>query len=283
MKDKILVVAFDGMDYDFIKKFDLKGIKQKEFGTLDNATDIEYRYTSELFASFITGTTSQDHGVVRLLRSDKHRKLLEGLVPNYLVKNYRGFWRLNELSKKILTKITTIEDHEKFKYSEKDLESKTIFEEIDLSKPLFVPSYNPDPRWQFDLPHKVPKLEERGREDVRKYSKKLTNSRLEDFYQLNFEFWDFIMLHLHDPDAVQDLEIGNYKQDYERLDAIAKKIKSKLSEEWTIIFMSDHGLMEDEEHNKNAFYSCNKELFGNKTPHITDFYDKIVEIHRDNT
>lgn len=48
----------------------------------------------------------------------------------------------------------------------------------------------------------------------------------------------------------------------------------------TVLFVSDHGLPDVEKggHNENAFYSCNKELFGDKTPHITDFHDKILEL-----
>lgn len=42
--------------------------------------------------------------------------------------------------------------------------------------------------------------------------------------------------------------------------------------------MSDHGLPTEEGHNENAFYSCNRELFGSETPKITDFHDRILEI-----
>ncbi|EHK00764.1 hypothetical protein HRED_11217, partial [Candidatus Haloredivivus sp. G17] len=33
------------------------------------------------------------------------------------------------------------------------------------------------------------------------------------------------------------------------------------------------------QHNKNAFYSSNVDLFGDETPHIKDFHDKIIEIN----
>ena len=50
-----------------------------------------------------------------------------------------------------------------------------------------------------------------------------------------------------------------------------------------IIIMSDHGLPYDKNHDKEghnlrAFYSCNEELFPDKTPKITDFHDKILEL-----
>ena len=61
------------------------------------------------------------------------------------------------------------------------------------------------------------------------------------------------------------------------MDELAKKIKQKALQKGyeRIIFMSDHGLPAEEGHNENAFYSSNKELFGEEKPHITDFYDKF--------
>ena len=268
------------MDYDLVQDYDLENIKQKEFGLIDNSTDIKYRYTSELFASFITGETYDQHGVIKLLKTDKTklgRLFNHGIIPDYLIENYRGFYRLNSLTRKFLQ---FIRNPDKMKYTKEDLEEETLFEEVDVSKPLYVPSYNPDARWQLALPHKVADFSEV--EKVRKYSELMTDSRLNEFYELSFDFWDLIMLHLHDPDPMQDLELGNYQRDYKRLDRKAQEIKRRIPEDWTVIFMSDHGRMEGEEHNKNAFYSCNRELFGSKKPHITDFYDKIIGFTKDN-
>lgn len=276
MSDKVLIVAFDGMDYELIKNYDLEYIKQEEFGSIDNDTGIKYRYTSELFASFITGADSDEHGIVKLVKDDYNllkRFLRSGLVPNNLVDNYRGFWRLNQITKSFIELFMDFND---VKYSKEDLKTSTFFEEIDCAKPLFVPSYNPDLRWQLSLPHNIAKVG--SREEVREYCKKMTRSRLDDLDDLTLEFWDLIMLHLHDPDPMQDLELGGYRKDYERLDEIAKAITEKFSDEWTIIFMSDHGRMEGREHNTNAFYSCNKELFGEDEPHITDFYYKVINL-----
>lgn len=272
--DKVAIIAFDGMDLDLIEEYDLDNIKQEEFGSLDNDTGIRFRFTSELFASFITGETWEEHGVIGLSRPERtkiKRRLWQGVIPSFLRENYRGFTRLNHVIKRTLIEIGFFED---MKYTKEDLNAKNMFDEMETAKPLFVPGYNPDPRWQLGLPHKVSEVTDR--EEVRDYSRKLTESRLEDFYDLSFSFWDMIMLHLHDPDAIQDLELGNYREEYERLNRIAGEIKKSLPDEWTVIFMSDHGRMEERAHNKKAFYSCSEELFGNQTPHITDFYQKIV-------
>ena len=273
-QDSVLIVAFDGMDYELMKDFDLDILDMEEVGKIDNCSGINSRYTSELFASFITGETWENHGIVKLVRSDRSlikRKLRQGLIPDFLVSNVRGFWRLNRATKRALSFLLRIDT---LKYDKHDLERDTIFEEIDLSKPLFVPSYNPDLRWQLNIPHKMAEVGERS--SVREYSKKLTSSRLEELHDLSFDFWNLIMIHLHDPDAVQDLSLGEYRQDYERLDSIAQDILERTPEGWTVIFMSDHGMMEEKQHNKNAFYASNRELFGDRIPHITDFYEKIL-------
>ena len=96
------------------------------------------------------------------------------------------------------------------------------------------------------------------------------------------------MCHLHRTDHHQhqygDPSISTYDEEklqdlYEETDDLAGRIVGFFEEDYDyIIFMSDHGLPTEKEHNENAFYSCNKELFGDETPHITDFHDKILEL-----
>jgi len=95
------------------------------------------------------------------------------------------------------------------------------------------------------------------------------------------------MVHFHRSDTYHhvygDKEVGHYDEEvleqlYRELDAFAGSILDKYEDKFDrVIFMSDHGLPTQNEHNTNAFYSCNKELFGDKTPHITDFFGEIVD------
>jgi predicted AlkP superfamily pyrophosphatase or phosphodiesterase len=65
---------------------------------------------------------------------------------------------------------------------------------------------------------------------------------------------------------------------YKDIDNFAGRVKKYFSEDFdTIIFMSDHGLVTETGHNKNAFYSCNRPLF-EESPDICDFHDKILDI-----
>lgn len=62
---------------------------------------------------------------------------------------------------------------------------------------------------------------------------------------------------------------------YEKMNNFVKRVKNEVEFE-RIVLMSDHGVPTRFEHNKNAFYSCNQNLFGENMPHITDFYDSII-------
>lgn len=281
MNEKVLVVAFDGMDRELIQKFELENIPQEEFGGIDNDTEISERMTSELFASFITGETYEEHGAKGLVDNLTCRdKVAKFLIPNFLVSHVRGFRSMKELVKESKSLKNT-------KYVKEDLQVQTLFDKIDASLPLYVPSYNPSIYWLLALPHGAVRYfeEERFVEE----SRHDTEVRLRQgtatqpaFFDVTKDFWDFIMLHLHDPDAFQDTHLGDLEEEYERLDDIAGEILDEYGDEWTVIFMSDHGRPEEKsgphEHNKNAFYSCNRELFGDETPHITDFHDKILEL-----
>ena len=278
--EKVLVVAFDGMDKELVEEFDLENITQKEFGEIDNSTGIYRRMTSELFASFITGETYEKHGIKDLKTSvSKRNRFLKWLFPEPVLDYVKGAHTLREL-------LMDDKGKEELKYTKSDLETDTIFEEVDASLPLYVPSYNPSMYWLSGIPHNVIKYF--GHERFVDEAKHDTELRLRKgsatqpaFFDVSKEFWDFIMLHLHDPDAFQDTGIGNLKEEYKRLDDIAEEILEEYSD-WTVIFMSDHGKpvhgAGPHEHNENAFYSCNKELYGEKEPCITDFYDKVLNL-----
>lgn len=284
MSEKVLVVAFDGMDKDLIEKYSLENIVQQEFGSIDNSTNISSIKTSELFASFITGETYKKHSIKGLKPKKPLRdRFINYLFPKIILRWVRGTHRLKNA-------LMTEESNKRSIYQKQDLTCDTLFEKIDASLPLFIPSYNPSIYWILGMPHHVIKNYNENR--FIKEARHDTKIRLENgsatqpgFFKITKEFWDFVMLHLHDPDGFQDTGHGDLREEYERLDRISREILEEYKDEWTVIFMSDHGCPEKgvgpQEHNRNAFYSCNRELFGEKEPHITDFHDKILELVRD--
>ena len=282
-----LVIAFDGLDKELIEEFDLKNIPQQEFGRIDNSTDIKFRNTSELFASFITGETFEKHGVKSLKkwsnpRIDSFENKVDG---NWFFDKFKGI-------RQVISESINGLSARKTKYREEDLLCESIFEELEDSRAMFVPSYNPSIFWSIGgglepLKHGYSLEEAADHWDTREHSYR----RQELFEELDNEFVEsrsFLMCHFHRSDLFQhlygDKRIGMFDKDklrkmYEEIDELALEIKNKAEESDydRIIFMSDHGLPDEKQHNKNAFYSCNKELFGNEEPHITDFYSKFLE------
>lgn len=290
-QEKTLVVAFDGLDKDLIEEFGLEHLKQSEFGAIDNTTGISEIMTNELYASFITGETHEEHGIKGLKKdlTPIRNNLIRFLTPQKLVNNIRGF----DFIRRNLNKIVKTESRDYFK---QDLECDTIFEEVEDSRAMFVPSYNPSMVWAmmgFGKPLKYGY----SQEDILKtwdkeeyeYRKRELFSELENPL---IEPRSLLMCHFHRPDTHQHFyddkhENSNIKSQgydkaklrkmYKETDNLAKEIKKKALEKGytTIIFMSDHGRPTEKEHNENAFYSVNKELFGSQIPLITDFKRKI--------
>lgn len=286
MTEKILVVAFDGLDKELIEEFELENIQQEEFGSIDNQTGMENIYTSELFASFITGKTPEEHGIVGLNKWKNSRgEILDTLVPKKLLETKRGMHRVRETLKSAL-------DAEETKYDKEDLQVDTLFEKIDGSRPIFIPGYNPSTFWTIEADlrplgfGKTP-AETMGHYDTREFS----HRKEKLFSELDNEIIparDFLMMHFHRSDTFHHLygdKDANYEKDklremYNEMDELAGEIKEKARDKGYdyVIFMSDHGLPAKIGHNENAFYSSNKELFSNSVPKITDFHDRILEL-----
>lgn len=279
MKEDVLVVAFDGMDKELIEKFGLQNLVQEEVGTIDNKSDVENVKTAELFATFITGQTSYIHNI-----SDRNNwtdprkgKIVDVLTPGILVDNVRGFHRLRDT-------LMTLLDVRLETYNKDDIECTTIFEEIENSKPLFIPAYN-ESLFMDTGASKLPLKYGYGSEVLPEYYDDYEYSRRKrEFMRPVNKFYDFCMVHFQRPDFHQHFygdkhvryEEEKLKDLYEEMDEFAAKILEFFSEDFeTIIFMSDHGLPTEEEHNENAFYSSNKKLFPNKTPKMSEFKDKI--------
>lgn len=285
MTNNILVVAFDGLDYELIEDFGLENIPQEEFGTIDNDTGVSERKTSELFASFITGETHEEHGIegVGGWTNDNIEKF-EGLVEGITF-----FDRFRMLRHSIFESIRRLDAQKTFPDKSK-LDNKSIFDKLENTRALFVPGYNPGSLWQLGPwkmmdhglgPEKMCK--EWDAMSYRRRKRDLFNELENDIISPR----DLLMCHFHRPDIYQHIYDSEDEKDrskikniYTEIDQLAGEIKSTALEQGydTIVFMSDHGMPTSESHNKNAFYSCNKELFGNEKPHITEFYDKFLEL-----
>lgn len=287
--EKTLVVAFDGMDYGLIKKWDLDCVQQEEFGRIDNSTDMSKVMTSELFASFITGLNHTNHGIkgLKVYDNKKRGEIYDYFQETRFESSLRGYNFL-------LRVLWAAFDLKEYKPTKSDLnpECTSLFDEIEHSRAMFIPSYNPSNFWTSDADWEPLKLGYDLSRAARGYDGREFNYRKKElFREIESDYIsprNFLMCHFHRLDTYQhfygDKDIGTYnlsklKPIYDEMDELASKIKEKaLSSGYdTVIFISDHGLPEGEEHNKNAFYSSNNSLFPDKKPHITDFFDQIKE------
>ena len=148
---------------------------------------------------------------------------------------------------------------------------------------MFVPSYNPSIFTAYGVNNYLMSMG--GAYEKYKLCQVDFERRKNDlFKEIEENRNNLLMCHLHMPDHIHHLfwEIGKekeVKEMYNEMDELAGEIKKKAADKYDcIIFMSDHGLPTETEHNENAFYSCNRELFPDKEPHITDFHDKILEL-----
>lgn len=286
MDAKVLVLAFDGMDHELINKFGLTAITQEEFGKIDNKSNMSSIKTSELFASFITGANYESHGVRGLETTVDKKKLLDSVFPKLLMDNLKGAYRLKEVLSAALG------NYKGKRYSKEDLKGVTIFEKIENSRAMFVPAYNPSVFWAVGA-EAMPLGKGYSKEETVNYydSREFSYRKEELMSELGNEILgsrDLLMCHIHRLDMYQHLfgdEEVHYdetklKRLYLELDDLANEIQEAALKSGYdyVIFMSDHGLPTEEGHNENAFYSCNKELFGDETPHITDFHDKILAL-----
>lgn len=291
VSQSILVVAFDGLDKGLIEEFGLKHVKQKEYGSIDNRTGMKEIKTSELFTSFITGETWEEHGITghskRKYRNPIKNRIITTITPGKLVGNVRGFQGFRD----ILSSILRAEKMER--YTKEDQEVETLFDKIDGSRALFMPGYNPGMIWRLNLEvsplHNGYSIDRQAKFWDRRAFEVRKRELFSEIENQIISPRPLLMCHIFRPDQYQHL-YGDEKIDtfdknklrkmYGEIDNLAKDIKeTALNSGYDyIIFMSDHGLPTQKEHNENAFYSCNKKLFGRKTPKITDFHDKILDL-----
>lgn len=271
----VLVVAFDGLDKELIEEYGIDGVKQEEFGGIDNSTGMKSIKTSELFASFITGETHEEHGVEGLKKEHKGGEPLFDRIHHSIpqgIKDRLNTDRMQRLFRRVQPSSSI--------YTREDIQSETLFDTVPGAEDINIPVYSENTFLErkfvgFELGF--------GRDTVRRdleaehaYRRKETFDAVEDGGR-------FVMSHFFYPDTFHHLYHPKYedkvKAMYHRMGDLAEEIVAAAEDRFdAIILMSDHGLPTKDAHNENAFYSSNIDLFPDRTPSITDFHDRIMEL-----
>lgn len=271
--ETVLVVAFDGLDFERIKEYDCEFLtSMNSFGKIDNQTNMHSIKTSELFASFITGENYEEHGVQGLVKKPDTR--IKNTIHKLDQEKYR-----NKLPGWItlMEKIKSLVGLKSNYYTKEDLKEDSVFEVVQNSRAMFVPSYNPSIFTRagagFSLLESDISFSFQDYVDLVSRDFEYRKNQLME--ELEREERNLLMCHFHLIDLLQHLEKPEDEETlvkkYQMIDKFAQNIKKKANYD-KIIFMSDHGLPTTESHNKNAFFASNKKIFEEEIPKITDFY-----------
>ncbi|MDY6777235.1 MAG: alkaline phosphatase family protein [Candidatus Nanohaloarchaea archaeon] len=267
----VLIVSFDGLDKELIEEYGLEHVQQEEFGTIDNDTGIKVRVTDELFASFLTGTTWDDHGVIGL-------KTYENPYLARFEDMFRKYWwfrKFAALRHRFYQEVPFLNGEKRGRYHD-DIDGETFLDAVDDAVDIAVPCYSVG--YEPDL---LTVLDRHGIEAAAEAMQRFERCKEHELMDAIEEDHDLVFMHSHEADSVHHWfwEIGEeerVEETYHRIDEQARRIRDAAEDRYDlIIFFSDHGLPTANAHNENAFYSANQELFGDAIPHITEFHDKI--------
>lgn len=266
--DRIIIIAFDGLDYKKIQKYECENIMQQEFGRISlEGMDM---LTGPLWSSFITGMYPEEHGVQKTMNwTDQRVQKFENLMSKI---PFTGFWK--GIRWTIFRNLDSLNAEVVGAYRENLDVDETIFEDFKPSISLNVPGQNINTALSSiiisralgeDAP--IPKeVMERDIDAEHLKRKEETFEALKNY--------DFALLisHFHKSDFMQHLYGFSDEKErelYEEFDNLADKILQHTNEDDLVIFCSDHGL-EDGGHRDQAFYSLNYAL-DLESPHITEF------------
>lgn len=264
---KVVVVGVDGLEPDLVEEWNLKGLKQEEHGKVNVPINkVEGKALSpEVWGDFLTGK-HKDRGfkdtstLIRLLKS---------------VRKYLPVFKLDDWleERSLLSKYTN---------------SAINFPELGENEKTFIDEtggdYHNSPFYDYDN-------EEINREE-RKYIKgEISIQELKNFlnnlYEKNKEKAreklekteaDLFFTYFHYTDAIQHhfyMDEDFIKEKYEDVQQLILDLKNMADDDALFIIVSDHGLKKGK-HTEKGFYSFNRKI-GLDEPHITDFYDIILE------
>jgi hypothetical protein len=274
VKERVCILAYDGLDIELVEKFNLPNLKQEEYGKID-ISDFEKIATPILWGSFITGENLEPY-----FTEKKGSMFLRNIfrVPyQFIKKNISA--KLTVSIRKRLEKVGILQEvtgEISLRNVTRDLNRKTIFDLTDDSLGLNIPSYNLNRKPKCSMKDKI--------EGV------LSDSDYWDNVWDCFDETKRELLNNLDRDLVMawfcpadwighiwrgDMEI--MQKTYRILDNFAEMVKEKF-DGW-ILIAADHGMKPlgrfgDHTNLNYGFYSSNRKL-GLNAPKLTDFYGII--------
>ena len=286
---KVIILGIDAIEYDLIEKWNLKNLKQKEYGkTILPLSSGQEPATEIIWPCFITGKEPEEMGYSTLniytkslipflpLVTPVIKKLFIDTKTKNGTQKIQGRLSLLYLSIILLKKIGLIH-----KPTKEDIKADTIFNNNKIkSVHLHIPVFDKDafPEYRKDI---VKLISEKVHHPIIeiKQIKELTQRSKEVYEYIKKDNWQLFMQYFFVLDGVQHIFYRNLKKIakfYLMFDEFIKKVTEIIDDETLLLIISDHGVKKGI-HTTYGFYSINKKL-GLKNPKLIDFREIIEEI-----
>jgi predicted AlkP superfamily phosphohydrolase/phosphomutase len=286
---KVLILGIDALEYNLVEEWDLKNIKQNEYGKIKVpiTNNLKEPATEIVWPCFITGKEPVKMGYTStILYRQPFKWFFENIYTNINSKqgdiNPETILDKRTKKREFLDLLSSFFKKAGFSYhpTRTDIEASTIFDNKDKKIAHFhIPVYDKDvfPEYRKDLvdviSKKIPVSE------FTKSVKKSFNDRCKELieYLENNKDWDLIMMYWFCLDGVQHAFFKNklkIMDFYMLFNEFVETLKKKLPSNVFLLIISDHG-QEKGIHTDHGFYSSNIKI-GMKKENITDF-KKIIE------
>lgn len=291
---KCLILAFDGLEYNFVEKFSLENLKQDEYGKVQvpkecfievkygSAKGIREAFTPLVWFSFLTGKLAAEANFKHFRKWDNEFLNMLGMLSAKIMLNRFIRDKIGMVLKAFGFSFRT--------FRKEDYNVPTIFDLTEKSHAINVPVYSEE--WTFGLaqnPNNFRCFEDFLKSVLIMESSKFQRLRNQVLHYLEQNSdWNLCMVYFPTLDHYGELCFGNTKKlrkMYKTFDIFVKEAKERLSESFVLV-ISDHGMERlgktpFGKHSNYAFYSINKKM-GLNNPKITDFYSLIKDVLEDN-
>lgn len=266
----IYILGLDGVDYNFIEKWDLKNIKQNHYSQIEVPIDKNMLIpkSPEVWASFLTGKNVDN---IDFINISPYSKIRQNILKT--VKILRKHIPLSLGIGEVIRDIPTL----RFPNL-----NKTTFLDITKSKSINVPYYNYDHK-EFE---KLKKLRDDNvsiDELIDEIYKLWEERKGQILYESkNIKNYDVVFAFENCSDQIQHfsfLRPEEIKKFYSDMNNYILKLK-KVVGKCTFFIVSDHGFdLNTEKHSLYGFYSSNI-LIKPEPTKITDFYNIVLKHSR---
>lgn len=261
---KVCIIALDCLEYDLVEKWDLKNLKQREYGKVEVPIDegVGEPRSPSIWASFLTGLKKEKDfkyrsKFIKFLNKIKDKGDYSFPSPA-IIRFFSKFFSLV----KVLP----------------ELEDKTFLDEIE-SKKVNVPYYDFSKEKSGETWLKFIKGELTSKEFKNELEKEFGNVKDEIIDSIKSTSNQLLMGYTSFLDSIQHhfyMDMDYLEEKYRETDRFVGKIKDLIGDEVLIIIVSDHGADFEGGHSNHGFYSSNQALDLNE-PEITDFYELVME------